>query len=147
MTLVKFNPRNGQLRRQDESFNNYSDLWNNFFNENSYSTESFSPKVNVKEEAGMFELEMAVPGISKKEIQINVNADVLKISHDSSNENAASDLSHREFSYASFERSFRLPDSIDTDNIDAKMENGILTIKLSKKEEAIDKGPKDIKIS
>lgn len=147
MTLVKFNPRQAQLRRQNESFNNYSDLWNNFFNDDDYSTRSFNPKVNVREETDMFELEMAVPGISKKDIQINVNSDVLKISHESANDNTDAELSHREFNYASFERSFRLPDSIDFDKIDAKTENGILTIKLPKREEAIDKGPREIKIS
>ena len=147
MALVKLNPRNGQLRRQEDSFFNYSDLLNNFFNDDYNATKNSNPKVNVKEEDGMFELEMAIPGVSKKEIEINVNSDVLKISHSSSDQKVETDFSHREFGYSNFERSFRPPDSIDVEKIDAKMENGILRIKLPKKEEAIYKGPKEIKIS
>ncbi len=147
MTLVKFNPRNGQLRRQDDSIFNYSDLWNSIFNDEYKETGISSPKVNIKEEEEMFELEMAIPGLSKKEIQITMNSDILKISHSSADQKLESEFSHREFGYYNFERSFKLPDSIDLEKIDAKMENGILTIKLPKKEEAIDKGPKEIKIS
>ena len=82
-----------------------------------------------------------------EDLTINVDSDVLKISHSSEDEKVESDFSHKEFSYSSFERSFRLPDSIDIEKIDAKMENGILRIKLPKKEESIDKGPMEIKIA
>lgn len=147
MTLVKFNPVNGQLKRNSDNFLSYNDLWNSFFYANNNQGSFNSPKVNIREEAGLFEIEMAVPGLSKKDVKINIEKDLLTISHNFSSEINDQEYSLREFNFSSFEKSFHLPDTINTEKIEAKMNNGILHLILPKKDEAVDKGPFEIKVS
>jgi len=147
MTLVKFYPGNKELSKAKNEFLSYSDLWNDFFHQDFSRSSHNSPSVNVREEADMFEIEMALPGIDKKELKINIEKNVISISKDQAEGNEDSNYSMREFNFSSFERSFRLPNTIDNEKIEAKMHNGILSIKLPKKKEAIDHGPRDLKIS
>lgn len=144
---MKFYPANGQLRKNRDEFLNYSDLWNDFFNDNIIRPSFNVPKANIREEAEFFEIEMAVPGIEKNEIRIDVDKDILKISKSSENEEVNNAYNSVEFNYTEFSRSFRLPESINTEKIEAEMNKGILSVKLPKKKEAIDKGPREIKIS
>jgi len=147
MKLVKFYPNNGQLRRSESSMNNFYNMWDSFLNEDYGLSNYQSPKVNVIEEDDKFILEMAVPGIKKENIQLNVEKDILKVSHNENQESTEKAFNRIEFSYSSFERNFKLSESIDVDNIEAKMENGILTITLLKKEEAKEKPKREIAIS
>lgn len=134
------------MAKNQSNYLNYSDLLDNFLNHEFYGTTGNSPRVNIREEADMFEIEMAVPGIRKKDINISIDKDVLQISHNSENENPA-DYRMREFNFSSFERTFNLPETVDTEKIEASMENGILKIRLFKKDDAVDRGPREIKIS
>ncbi|MCK4919978.1 MAG: Hsp20/alpha crystallin family protein [Bacteroidales bacterium] len=147
MKLVKFYPGNGQLRRYDESFNNFSNFWNDYFNDDFGISDSQSPKVNIREEDEKYELEMAIPGIKKKNIQINFEKDILKISHKEIVDNDNKEFNRIEFNYSSFERSFKLSDSVDVSKIKAEMKDGILKITLSKKDEAIENAKREIIIS
>ncbi len=151
MTLVRVYKKNGKPVHQHEGSYRFSDMLNDFFGEERYngvySTPS-TPKVNVIEENEYFELEIALPGVSKKDISIDVEKDSLNISHkekEEAEENTA--YSRREFDYSQFKKSFHLPKTIDSEKIEAKMSEGILTVKLPKREEAIDRGPREIKIS
>ena len=54
---------------------------------------------------------------------------------------------HREFGAFNFEKNFKVPNSVDAENIQAKFEDGILRVVLPKKEEALEKAPVDIKIA
>merc|ERR1712065_115486 len=78
-----------------------------------------------------FELDLAIPGLNKDDVKINLEKNVLTISAESSTDN--SNYSRREFGYNSFSRSFSLPKSINVEKIVAKHENGILSISLPKK--------------
>jgi len=95
------------------------------------------PAVNVAEENEGFRIELAVPGLQKSDFQIDLDQDVLSISA-----KKEADLpegvayKRHEFGAVDFERSFRLPETIDTAGIEARYENGILSILLPKKEEA-----------
>ncbi len=104
-----------------------------------------NPAINVVENEDHLELQLAIPGFNKKNVTITVDEDILKIEgKEESNSEATYRL--REFNYNGFAKSFRLPEDIDGDNISAKFNNGVLSITLNKKEEAIPQPPKTISI-
>ena len=76
--------------------------------------------------------------MTKEDFNLELNDDVLTISSEKKveNEEKKDNYTRREFSFQSFKRSFSLPETVDSANIHAKYENGILTIDLPKKEEA-----------
>ena len=127
----------------DEIFNDQS--FNSVFNERSINT----PAVNVMEENNEYRIDVAAPGMGKKDFKIDLTDDLLTISSEKKVEKDESKnkFMRREFSYNSFKRSFQLPDSVEQDNIAATHTEGILTIHLPKKEEELKKGPKTIAIS
>jgi HSP20 family protein len=106
------------------------------------------PAVNVYENDTSYRIELAVPGLKKKDIMINLNNDILKISAEieAEVETENEKCTKREYSYKSFSRSFTLPESVDKEKIDAEAIDGILKITIMKKEEEIVKPPREIKI-
>ncbi len=114
------------------------------------TTDTTLPSVNIKESEDDFEVELAAPGLSKKDFNIELNHDTLTISSEKKVENETKDgqqFARREFSYQSFSRSFTLPNTADSEKINAKYDNGILRVTIPKKEEAKPKPPKQIAIS
>ena len=107
------------------------------------------PKVNIKETADAFVVEMAVPGLKKSDFQLDLDNQSLSISTElkKENEHKEENYTRREFGYASFKRTFNLPESVNDEEINATYTNGILSILLPKKEEAKQKPPRNIKIS
>ena len=107
------------------------------------------PKVNIKETANDFAVEMAVPGLKKSDFQIDIDNQVLSISTETKedNEHKEENYTRREFGYSSFKRTFTLPESVNADKINASYNEGILSILLPKKEEAKQKPARSIKIS
>ena len=131
----------------DRFFNNELMDWNltNFS-----STNTSLPAVNVKETDDEFNIEVAAPGMTKKDFNISFHNNVLTISSEKKNEKKDDNgkYSRREFSYQSFQRSFTVANNaVDSEKISAKYADGILTISLPKKEEVKPKPPKEIKIS
>lgn len=128
--------------------------WDDFFNDNFFSgfntvvSKPSAPAVNVVEEDNAFRIEVAAPGLSKKDFSINLENEVLTIS--SEQKDGKEDKNHRymrrEFRYSSFSRSFQLPESVDVEKIRASHDAGILTIELPKKEEMVQKAPKQIEV-
>lgn len=107
------------------------------------------PAVNVKENDDGFEVEVAVPGFKKDDFKVEIENDVLTISSEQKSEEKQNDdnYSRREFRYTSFKRSFALPENlVDSDNVQAKYVEGILTVNLPKREEAKPKPVRTIKI-
>ena len=94
------------------------------------------PKVNVTESENSVVIEAGVPGLTKSDISIYVESGVLTITGNKVTKNIDSDdivcNSYRELKYSSFVRSFSLSENIDIGTIDAKVENGLLVIKLKK---------------
>ncbi|WP_418498360.1 Hsp20/alpha crystallin family protein [Flagellimonas sp.] len=107
-----------------------------------------APKVNIKDNEGEFELELAVPGMKKDDFTVEVDNDVLTISSEikSENEEKKDNYTRKEFSYSSFKRAFTLPETVDGSKIDAKYEDGILKLTLPKKQEALPKPKRLISI-
>lgn len=139
MRIVKYNNNNVLPSLINEFFND--DFGMNFLNR-SHSV----PSVNSLENNDSFEIDLAVPGMKKEDFTIELNDKVLVISSETSNTMENDKMRLNEFNFSSFQRSFRVPDSVDQDKIKANYKNGILKIKLPKRKESISKPNRVINI-
>jgi HSP20 family protein len=109
------------------------------------------PSVNVRETPKEYILEVAAPGLERKDFNIEVDNRTLTISaeKEEKKEEKSEDngYSRREYSFNSFSRSFTLPEDSKESNIDAKYENGILKLTLPKSKESTSKTVKRIEVS
>ncbi len=127
MTLVKMNQRPAFSR----SFN---DLFDEFFNQFPVLEKSHFPAVNISESENAYELSLWAPGLTKEDFEIKVEDGNLSIGYEHKTNTQKEDAKsiRSEFSWKSFKRSFHVADVIDTDNITAKYENGVLVLHLPK---------------
>jgi HSP20 family protein len=151
-------PKNGSLANKNKvsNFPSLSSWFDDFsltdfpslFATN-FNTGISLPKVNIKEVADAFIVEMAVPGLKKSDFNINLENNILSISAElkEENENVNDNYTRREFGYSSFKRTFTLPETVNDSKINAKYTDGILHVHLPKKEEAKQKPPRTINIS
>ena len=119
-------------------------------NRNYSITNTTLPSVNIKQNTDEYLVEVAAPGFNKRDFKLELNHDLLTISSEKKVENESNDgelFTKREFSYQSFSRSFTLPQTADYDKIEANYENGILAVRIPKKEEAKPKPAKTIEIN
>lgn len=128
----------------------WDDFFNdNFFNQlNSSNCNGNSPAVNISEDDKAYTIEVAAPGIPSKDFNLEIENDVLTISTErkESKEEKKQNFLRREFNYQSFKRSFQLPETIDQEGIKASHDAGILTLSLPKKEEVVQKAPRQIEV-
>jgi len=122
------------------------DFFSNFFDN---QTGMSMPSVNIIEGKEDFRIEVAVPGLDKKDFKIDLNNNVLVISSEKEVKNEQNDEKYmrKEFSYSSFQRSFTLPNSVDAEKINAAYKDGVLNVTIPKKEDAKEKPPRTIKIA
>lgn len=108
-----------------------------------------APSVNIIENNKEYQVELAAPGLEKKDFKIELENRVLSISSEVEEEREEEDANYkrREFSYNSFCRSFQLPEDVLADKIDARYEGGILKLHIPKKEVTVSKPKKEIKVS
>ncbi len=146
MTLVKWTPRPMTV------FNEVDNMINSMFNRD-WSLEpiqstKWNPAVDVKETDNSFLISADIPGLPKKDINIEVSDDVLSITGQRTEDKVEdSDLYHyRERSKGAFTRSFHLPESVDEKKISANFKDGILSIELPKTK-VIEPKSRKIKIS
>ena len=109
------------------------------------------PAMNVKENKDHYEVELAVPGFSREDIEITLDNDMLKVAAEKRKEETEDDTegyTRKEFSYNKFERRLQLPTDVDPrDEVMATYQDGILKLILSKKEEAMEQPTKRIEIA
>jgi len=93
-------------------------------------------KTNILNKDNEYVVQMSVPGFKKDDININVENDVLTISSEfeNSNEEQNDNFYRKEFVKSSFSRSFQIPEDVEAEKIDAKMEDGILDVSFPKME-------------
>ena len=96
-----------------------------------------APAVNVKEDAKEYTMEVAAPGIKKEYCRININNDgnlevAIENKLEHKEENKKEHYLRREFSYSNYQQTYILPDNVDKDKISAKVNDGVLEIKLPK---------------
>ncbi|MDN3677817.1 Hsp20/alpha crystallin family protein [Flavobacterium paronense] len=151
MTLVATKKRNGRLfpKLMDDFFNNDRFLMdiNGTFPDMSF--QNVLPEANIVENKKEYQIELAAPGLDKKDFNIEMKNGMLTISAEKEAETKSEDKNYltREFSYSSLYRSFVLPDNLVADKIDAKYENGVLKLKLPKSEVSIKEPVKHIKVT
>jgi HSP20 family protein len=107
--------------------------WSSFFgNPLTRGASSFSPAVDVLEKDGNYLLKAEVPGLAPEDIQVEIEQNVLNLKGERKYEHEEENAGYRrvERRYGSFVRSFVLPDGTNADAIEAKVENGILTVTI-----------------
>jgi HSP20 family protein len=114
--------------------------------EEALTTSTFAPPVDVYEDEHQVTLSIEVPGIDEKDIDVRVENNVLTVHGERKFEKEQKEENFRrvERQYGSFTRSFTLPNTVDTDNIQASYGKGVLKVQLAKKAEA---KPKQIKVN
>jgi len=120
------------------------DFFSDFFSTGERSV----PKVNVTETADDYRIEVAAPGLDKKDFDVDVEKNVLTISSKQEEKDVEEKKNYirREFNYCAFKRSFSLPEHVIQDKISAAHKNGILEVKIPKRDEAKEKPKRFIKI-
>ncbi|MEJ7611036.1 MAG: Hsp20/alpha crystallin family protein [Ferruginibacter sp.] len=105
------------------------------------------PPVNITDKAALYLVELSAPGYSKADFAVKLENNVLTVSTEKKEEPATENekMIRTEFGLKSFKRSFTLNEKIDSENISAKYDNGILKLELPKKEIS-NAGAKDINI-
>lgn len=148
-TLTRFVPFRSPLQDVAVLQNRLNSIFSDFArseSDDNLVAGSFMPAVDVYEDAHKLVLKLEVPGIKQDDLQIHIENQTLtvkgerKLETDEKEENF-----HRiERSYGSFVRSFTLPQTVDTNNVTANYDAGVLSISLTKKAEA---KPKQVKIA
>jgi HSP20 family protein len=126
-----------------------SNLFDDTFFPVFHSSTNSVPAVNIREDEKNYNLEIAVPGMDKKDLKIDLNEDVLTISSEvkQENEEERNGYKRKEFSYSSFARTFYIPENIDRDKIEASYKDGILNVSLPKQEAEKSKLARQVNIS
>ena len=146
MTLIKWQPKPMNV------FDDMDTMIHSFFNTDwnfpVRDTRNWSPAVDVKETDNSFVLTADIPGLTKKDIKVNVANGKLSISGERTYEtDQGNDNYHyRERRFGTFDRSFKLPDTVDEEKISASFKNGILIVALPKHANILPK-EREIKVS
>lgn len=128
------------IRRKNEFIPTLSNFFDDIFSDDFDLMDKIStvPAVNIKELEKEYVIELAAPGMKKDDFQIEMDNGVLTIMSEKKEEKTNKDkkFTKREFYYNEFKRSFTLPDTADSEKVEAKYEDGILTVTIAKKPEA-----------
>jgi HSP20 family protein len=110
------------------------------------TTTSFAPPVDIYEDEHTIAVKMEVPGIDERDIDVRIENNTLTVHGERKIEKEEKEENFRrvERQYGSFTRSFTLPSSVDTGQVSAHYDKGVLKINLAKKAEA---KPKQIKVN
>ena len=114
--------------------------------EEALTTTNFAPPVDIYEDEHTIAVKMEVPGIDEKDIDVRIENNTLTIHGERKMEKEEKEENFRrvERQYGSFTRSFTLPSSVDTGQVNANYDKGVLKISMAKKAEA---KPKQIKVN
>lgn len=151
--------KNGNILQRDKrnsgNYGGWASLMDELFNDDlplvknkDFNKGLSNPKVNILESDEAYILDMAVPGFKKNDFIIGLENEELSIAAEIKvEEDKKENYSRKEFAYASFKRTFLLPETVDDTAINASYTDGILTVSIPKKEEAKPKPARTIEIS
>jgi len=147
--IVPFARRNSGVQKYNDLFD-IENIFEGFFNDRFFPTlykNSSQIKVDVKENENEYVLEAELPGIKKEDLNLQIDDDRLTISvqKNEQTEEEKDNYIRRERSYSSMTRSFSIA-NVDSENVNAKYENGVLFVTLPKKQQKVIKG-KQIEIN
>ena len=134
------------IKRQNPVFTSLID--DLFLNQDWNYISATVPAANIIEADDHFNIELAAPGKKKSDFTIELDEGVLTISSETQTKSTEKDgsFTRKEFGYSSFKRSFNIPETVSADKISASYKEGILTVSLPKKAEALPQPKKLISI-
>ncbi|MBI1305003.1 MAG: Hsp20 family protein [Bacteroidetes bacterium] len=140
MTLTKFKPST-HLLRDIFTPTGIDSMLNGFFSENgdnNMNTMFFRPSVDVVENKGDFTIQVSLPGVQKDDITIDMKNRELTISGERKSKSESNEGTYHigEIRYGKFSRTFYLPETVNSDKVEAEFKDGILSIVVPKMEEA-----------
>jgi HSP20 family protein len=140
MALRRFNT--GRLTDDDLFPRRFTDLLDDFFSDAvSRKQNTFVPRLDISETDNRFEINVELPGMKKDQIDVSLDNNQLTVSgkREWKEEDKGKTYHRIETSYGEFKRSFRLPDNIDEESINAKYNNGVLNITINTSEAKVSK--------
>ena len=146
MAVIRWDPFRDLNTLQDRMNRLFEDAGRGMRNEEPASTTIWSPAVDIYETEGEIVVKAELPGMDRKDIQLNLENNVLTIRGDRRFEKETKEDNYQriERSYGGFSRSFSIPTTVDEDQIRADYKDGVLKVALPKKEQA---KPKQIQIA
>jgi HSP20 family protein len=132
MTLLRFEP----MRDFDHISNRFQRFFDEFPTLNNRSQDTFSPRIDISENEKSISIDAEIPGVPKENLKIILQDNILTIEGEKKKVSEENDKNYyrEERSYGKFKRSFTLPVEVDSENVNAKFDSGILEIKLDKVE-------------
>ncbi|MGB2868076.1 MAG: Hsp20/alpha crystallin family protein [Bacteroidota bacterium] len=153
MSLIRWNPIRESATLPSDFFGIQREInrvFDNFFrggmqDDGTLGFSMWTPAVDIAEHENDYVVNVELPGVSKDDVKITLESNILTIRGEKKQEKESKDQSlHRvERSYGAFQRSFTLPTTVKNERIDAVFNDGILTVTLPKAEEA---KPKQIEV-
>ncbi len=128
------------------------DIFNDFFdNDWMVRTNATAPAINVLENENSYDIEVAAPGMTKNDFNVHIDENGnLAIEMEKKVENKEDKKNghylRREFSYSKFQQTMILPDDVERDKISAKVENGVLNVRIPKIEKKAAETKRSIEI-
>src|SRR5262245_14610543 len=143
-SVTRWDPAAAVLAREP-----FSRMLDNFFNDlqgEEVSNRSWVPPVDIQETGDAYRLQAELPGLTKEDIHITLENNVLRLSGERKFEREAKkeNFQRIERTYGAFSRAFTLPQQVNSEGVQAAFENGVLTITVPKAEQA---KPRKIAIS
>ena len=139
-----------RYERTPSLFEDFFKPWNQWVDERDslWSRVLSIPAVNITEYKESYEVALAVPGMKKGDLKIDVQGNILTISSEKEETQEEKDKSftRKEYNYSSFSRSFTLPDGVNQEKIEASYEDGVLKLILPRKEEGKNLSAKQIAV-
>ena len=138
MNLVRWNPLR-EVATLHNSLNRYfdGDFFPSHWHDDKVRVSTWHPVVDVYEEEGSYVVKAELPGMDRKDIEVDIKDGVLALTGQRSSENEVKEGKYfrKERAYGKFYRAFNLPDNLNEDEIKAEFKDGLLTITLPKPEE------------
>lgn len=131
---------NTLMRKNPDLFGGLMEnLWNenNWMKQSEFNKSLSIPAVNIKETETHYQLEVAAPGLSKEDFNVEVKEGILKlsVSKNVESEEKSEKYTRKEFCFQKFQRNFALPkNTVQIENIQANYAQGILKLTLPKQE-------------
>jgi HSP20 family protein len=144
--LTRWEPFREFATLQDRINRAFRESYRGAAHDESLTTSTFAPAVDVYEDEHQVTLKIEVPGIDEKDIDVRVENNTLTVHGERKIEKEEKEENYRrvERQYGAFTRTFTLPQTVDTENVAANYDKGVLKISLPKKAEA---KPKQIKVN
>ena len=136
MTLVKWTPKREMMNFFDDVDQMISQAFSHPL-ETKNESWSFSPFMNVNESDSEYTVSMDLPGVDKKDVEVNMSEGIVTVSGERKNIQQGKDKSciWKETSHGTFQRSFELSSTVQEDKIKAHFKNGVLNLNIPKAEE------------